>query len=50
MKLFDLMTGKMTRHFRGHMAKVTVVDYGYVSQRLVATGSMDCQVQRVSTV
>lgn len=43
-KLFDLSAGKMTRHFRGHMSNVTVIDCGSFDRRFVTTGSMDCQV------
>ncbi|CAM9824071.1 unnamed protein product [Hapterophycus canaliculatus] len=44
-KLFDLSAGKMTRHFRGHMSNVTVIDCGSFDRRFVTTGSMDCQVK-----
>lgn len=44
-KLFDLSAGKMTRHFRGHMSNVTVIDCGSFDRRFVTTGSMDCQVR-----
>ncbi|CAB1105812.1 unnamed protein product [Ectocarpus sp. CCAP 1310/34] len=46
-KLFDLSAGKMTRHFRGHMSNVTVIDCGSFDRRFVTTGSMDCQVTDV---
>ena len=48
MKLFDLSAGKMTRHFRGHMSNVTVIDCGSFDRRFVTTGSMDCQVRQAS--
>lgn len=44
MKLFDLTAGKMTRHIRGHMSNVTVIDCGHFDRRFVTTGSMDCKV------
>lgn len=43
-KRYDLTAGKMTRHFRGHMSNVTVIDCGSFDRRFVTTGSMDCQV------
>lgn len=46
-KRFDLTAGKMTRHFRGHMSNVTVIDCGSFDRRFVTTGSMDCQVSSV---